>query len=119
MVDFNAELKKSLAELSCPLVYQHPSGFNRLPAVSYYNLTECMGMVCDNEELIQDGAAQIDIWCAVPEECAKIAEEINGLLTADGWSRQFSMDIPKQSGERAYHRTMRYNKSFVIQEEKL
>ena len=114
MVDFNTEIEKSLAGLSCPIFYQHPSGFNKLPAVSYYNLTEGMGMVCDNEELIQDGAVQLDIWCAVPKECARIADEINSLLSADGWSRQFSMDIPKQPGERAYHKTMRYNKSFVL-----
>ena len=114
MIDFNAELKRVLSGLSCPLEYQHPTGFNKLPVVSFYNLTECMGMVCDNDELIRDGAVQLDIWCAVPEECARIADEINALLSADGWGRQFSADIPKQPGERAYHKTMRYNKSVVL-----
>ena len=114
MVDVNTEIRKSLAGLNCTLVYRQPYGFNALPVVSYCNLTEGMGMVCDNAEYIQDGAAQLDIWCAVPEQCAEISAEIEALLTADGWSRQFSMDVPKQPGERAFHRTMRYDKSFVV-----
>ncbi|MCC8169724.1 MAG: hypothetical protein LIO59_05090 [Oscillospiraceae bacterium] len=112
MIDVNPELEKSLSDLDCTLVYQHPEGFNKLPVVSYYNLTESVSMSYDNEEQLQDGVVQLDIWAEVPDECGRIALEINGLLTADGWCRQFSMDIPKQSGERAYHRTMRYVKCF-------
>ncbi len=113
MLDVNEELEKSLKALSCPLVFQHPDGFNKLPVVSYYNLTESVSFAYDNEEQIQDGVVQLDIWAAVPKKCGEIAAEINSLLTEDGWIRQFSMDIPKQSGERAYHRTMRYVKSFI------
>lgn len=112
MLDVNSELKKSLENLSCKLVYQHPDGFNSLPVVSYYNLTETVSFAADNEELLQDGIMQLDIWAKTPADCAKIAAKINTLLTADGWSRQHSMDIPKQQGERAYHKTMRYIKTF-------
>lgn len=114
MVDINTELEKSLAELSCELVYRQPSGFHALPVVSYFNLKESMGMTCDNEEYISDGEVQLDIWCAAPKQCAEISAEINSLLAADGWSRQFSMDVPKQPGERAFHRTMRFDKSFAV-----
>lgn len=112
MLDVNEELEKSLKNLSCKLVYQHPEGFNTLPVVSYYNLTESVSFSYDNEEQMQDGVVQLDIWADIPKKCGEIALEINELLTKDGWCRQFSMDIPKQSGERAYHRTMRYIKTF-------
>lgn len=112
MIDVNIELEKSLENLSCPLTYQHPEGFNKLPVVSYYNLTEQASMACDNEELLQDGTVQLDIWAKLPSDCGKIAIEINALMTADGWVRQFSMDIPKQDGEKAYHKTMRYARIF-------
>ncbi|MGN0149011.1 MAG: hypothetical protein ACI4C7_02010 [Clostridia bacterium] len=112
MRDINLELKKSLEDLSCKLVYQHPDGFNELPVVSFYNLTESVSLAYDNEEQLQDGVMQLDIWAKLPAECGSIAIEINRLLTKDGWCRQFSMDIPKQNGERAYHRTMRYIKTF-------
>lgn len=113
MLDVNEELEKSLEGLSCALTYQHPDGFNSLPAVSYYNLTESVSFAYDNEEQMQDGVVQLDIWAKTPKECGEKAIEINTLLTADGWCRQFSMDIPKQNGERAYHKTMRYIKTFI------
>lgn len=112
MVDVNAELEESLKSLSCALVYQRPDGFNALPVVSYYNLTESGSFAGDNEEFLQDGIIQLDIWAKLPSKCREIALEINNLLTEDGWIRQFSMDVPKQNGERAYHTTMRYAKTF-------
>ncbi len=113
MLDINEELEKSLEGLGCTLVYRQPEGFNDLPVVSYYNLTESGSFAYDNEEQMQDGTVVLDIWASVPKECAKIALEINGLMLDDGWIRQFSMDIPKQPGERAYHRTMKYTKTFI------
>ncbi len=112
MVDVNRELEKSLASLGCALVYQQPDGFNDLPVVSYYNITESVSFASDNEELLQDGVVQLDIWAKLPSQCGDIALEINSLLAKDGWMRQFSMDVPKQSGEKAYHKTMRYLKIF-------
>lgn len=112
MQDISKELEKSLENLSCTLVPCRPDGFNALPVVSYYNLTEFGSLAYDNTEQVQDGTVQLDIWAAVPEECAKIALEINGLLANDGWIRQFSMDIPKRAAERAYHTTMKYTKTF-------
>ncbi len=114
MIDVNTELEKSLGNLSCTLTYQNPEGFNKLPVVSYYNLTEQASMSCDNEELLQDGTVQLDIWAKLPADCGKIALEINELLISDGWVRQFSMDIPKQNGERVYHKTMRYSRTFNV-----
>lgn len=112
MVDVNMELERSLSGLSCTLVYRQPDGFNALPVVSYYNLTESGSFAADNEEQLQDGVIQLDIWAGTPKECADISGEINGLLAADGWVRRFSMDVPKQEGERVCHRTMKYVKTF-------
>lgn len=112
MLDVNEELERSLENLSCALVYQRPDGFNALPVVSYYNLTESPSFAYDNEEQQQAGVIQLDIWADVPKQCGDLALEINSLLTQDGWIRQFSMDVPKQAGERVYHKTMKYEKTF-------
>lgn len=112
MVDVNEELQRSLKDLSCALVYRQPDGFNALPVVSYYNITEAGSFAADNEELMQDGEVQLDIWANVPKECADIAAEINGLLANDGWIRDFSMDVPRNGGARVCHRTMKYTKTF-------
>ena len=113
MLDVNRELENSLQNLSCALVYRQPSGFNALPVVSYYNITESASFSADNEEQMIDGVIQLDVWAKLPSQCGEIALEINGLLTEDGWVRQFSMDVPKQSKERAYHKTLRYTKTFL------
>jgi hypothetical protein len=112
MLDINTELEKSLKNLSCRLVYQHPESYGELPIVSFYNLTESVSLSYDNEEQLQDGVIQLDIWARLPKKCGELAIEINELLTSDGWCRQFSMDVPKQDGECAYHKTMRFIKTF-------
>lgn len=116
MIDVNAEADKTLSALSCKITYYYPDEFNNLPIVSFYNLTERPDFSYDNEEVIQGGTIQIDIWSDKPDECGEIGIQINEIMTADEWYREFSRDLGKQDG--IYHKTMRFTKYFnVIEEE--
>lgn len=113
MLDINKEARKSLSKLDCRVVYQYPETFSKLPVVSYYTLTECGGFYADNDESIQDGYVQIDIWSDIPAECGELSIRVNELMTNDGWTRSMSMDVPKNN-EKVYHRTMRFHKYFTL-----
>lgn len=112
MIDVNAAAEKTLSALDCKITYYYPEEFNDLPIVSFYSLTEKPDFSSDNEEDIQSGTVVIDIWTDEPSECGKIALEVNDVMTADNWSREFSRDLPRDGD--VYHRTMRYSKDFVL-----
>lgn len=113
MVDINTEAKKVLSALDCKVVYQYPEVFTEESVISYYNLTERGAFYADNRECIQDGYVQVDVWSKIPKECADISIRVNDAMTADGWTREMSMDIPKKN-EKLYHRTMRFQKYFTL-----
>lgn len=113
MKDINTEAQKALKKLDCAVVYQYPDSFSRLPAVSYYTLTEKGAFYCDNEESVQEGHIQVDVWARVPKECGELSVKINDILECDGWTREMSMDVPKKD-EKVYHRTMRFKKYFNL-----
>ena len=75
MIDINAEAEKSLSDVKCKAVFQYPKNFNNLPIISYYMVTECGGFYADNDESIQDGHIQIDIWAEIPKECSDLAAD--------------------------------------------
>lgn len=113
MTDINIETAKALSELDCPVNYQYPDTFSALPTVSYYNLTERGAFWADNEECIQSGYVQIDIWARIPSECGELSAKINDAMTRNGWTREMSGDVPKKD-EKIYHRTMRFQKYFNV-----
>ena len=113
MVDINEEAKKALRNLECKVVYQYPDSFSGGSVVSYYNLSEKGAFYADNSECIQEGHIQLDVWAKVPKECMSISIRADELMTADGWTREMSMDVPKKD-EKIYHRTMRFQKYFTL-----
>lgn len=113
MIDINTEAEKTLSQLDCKVVYQYPEAFNRLPVVSYYNLAEKGAFYADNSECIQNGYVQVDIWTMTAKECMDISIKVNSAMEKDGWTRELSMDVPKKN-EKAYHRTMRFQKYFTL-----
>lgn len=113
MVDINTEAEKSLSGIGCKVVYQYPEVFNSLPVISYYNVSESGAFYADNEECIQDGHIQIDIWSDVPAECGALSAAVNDAMTEDGWTREMSMDVAKKN-DKIYHRTMRFQKFFSV-----
>lgn len=115
MIDVNAEAEKTLSKLDCKVEYYYPEKFNDLPVVSFYNLTERPDFSTDNKEDIQSGTVVVDIWSDKSDECGNIGLKVNKVMTADGWNREFSRDLGKQNG--IYHKTMRFTKYFILQEE--
>lgn len=112
MIDINAEAEKTLSALDCKITYYYPENFNNLPVVSFYNLTEKPDFSSDNEEDIQSGCVVVDIWADDPSQCGKIGLQVNDVMTADNWCREFSRDLPRDGD--IYHRTMRFQKNFVL-----
>lgn len=114
MIDVNSEAEKTLSALDCKITYYYPDNFNDLPIVSFYNLTEKPDFSSDNEEDIQSGTVQVDIWTNEPSQCGGIGIEVNKVMTAGGWGREFSKDLGKQNG--ICHKTMRFTKHFIVTE---
>lgn len=112
MKDINAEAEKTLSKLECRVQYYYPESFNDFPIVSFYNLAERPEFSSDNHEDIQNGTVVVDIWSDRKRECGDISLEVNEVMTADGWVREFSRDIPPEG--RVYHKTMRFSKSFLV-----
>lgn len=113
MIDINEEAEKTLGKLKCKVVFQYPKNFNNLPIASCYTVTECGVFYADNDESIQEGHIQIDIWAEIPKECSDLAIEVNEIMTKDRWVREMSMDVP-QKDENIYHKTMRFKKYFML-----
>lgn len=113
MIDVNSEAEKILAQLNYTVEYYYPKKFNDLPVISFYNLTETPDFSADNTEVVQSGCVVVDIWADEPSDCGKIAVEVNEVMTADGWNREFSRDLPPDGSE-VYHKTMRYVRDFVL-----
>lgn len=116
MIDVNAEAEKTLSALDCTVAYYYPDDFKSLPIVTYFNLTETPDFSSDNEEDIQSGTVVVDIWCKTPTQCGEIGIKVNDIMTADGWSREFSRDLPPDDSK-VYHRTMRFVKDFYLKQE--
>lgn len=112
MIDINAEAEKALSGISCTLTYYHPENFNSLPVVSFYTLTENDTFSVDNCPEFQRGYIAVDVWAAEAVRCGAIAIEAHSLLAGHGWVREFSRDLPPESG--VYHKTMRFVKDFYL-----
>ena len=113
MIDINYEAERALSGLECTVVYQHPRDFTAMPAVSYYNVAERCALYTDNEESVQSGYVQTDVWAAEAAECGRLAMRVNDAMTAAGFTREMSADIPETDG-RIYHKTMRFHKYFNV-----
>lgn len=115
MTDINLEAEGTLKQLDCAVVYQHPRDFTSLPVVSYYNVTEHGALYTDNTEDIQSGYVQVDVWTAAAKECGDLTLRVNDIMTADGYMREMSADVPENDGK-VYHKTMRFHKYFILKE---
>lgn len=112
MTDINEQLECDLQGIDADVMYYYPEALNKLPVVTYYNISEKAYASYDNEESVVYGAVQIDVWCrSNPAQVGKLAAQIKERLYKKGWVRETALDIP--SGEDGvFHRTMRFSKLF-------
>ena len=113
MLDINHEAEKTLKKLGCRVTHGHPRDFKKMPVVSFYNVTEHGALYSDNTESVQSGYVQLDVWACSARECGEITLRANDVMTADGWTREMSADIPENGGA-LYHKTMRFHKYFNV-----
>ena len=112
MIDVNTEAEKSLKKTGYNVVFQYPKSFTNLPVISFYTISESGSFSCDNDEAIQDGTIVADIWTKSPKEGGAISVTVNSVLSQDGWTRDFSRDVPGEE-KNIYHKTMRFTKSII------
>ncbi len=110
MVDVNMLVEPVLAGVGPPVCYQYPEKFNDLPVISYYNLSENEGFRADGEEWAQVSRVQVDIWADRAVDTGRTGTAVEQAMKGAGWRREFAADLPKQTENRVYHRTIRFAK---------
>ena len=120
MIDVNEIVEPILAGVGPPVCYQYPERFNSLPVISFYSLSDTAGFQADNQEWAQKARVQVDIWADRAADAGRVGVEVDRVMQAEGWTRELAADLPKQTDDRIYHRTMRfakeiyYNKNYTI-----
>lgn len=114
MVDVNKIVRDILRRINgVTVTFYHPGTFNKLPVISYYELTTITGFCADNAEQGQDSNVCIDIWGNSGAKCSDIAVLVDKEMQAAGWYRGFSRDMPPE--DEVYHKTMRYRKDIYFE----
>lgn len=117
MQEIDAIVEKVLAPLKkdgCAVQFQYAETSAKMPAVTYYILTESEALRTDNVEQSQLARVQVDVWALKRSEMSKISIKANELMQADGWLREMSRDLPRETDTQVYHRTMRFAKEIEV-----
>lgn len=113
MVDVNKIVRDILESIGgVKVTFYHPGQFNKLPVISYYELTSNVGLCYDNAEQAQKSSIAVDIWGKSGAECAHIAVKADEAMQNHGWQREFSRDLPPENG--IYHKSMRFYKQIYF-----
>ena len=113
MVDVNRIVREILQGIDgVKVTYYHPDTFNKMPVLSYYELTTTTGFCADNAEQAQRSNIVIDVWAKRAADCSRIAIEVDAAMQADNWYREFSRDLPPEDG--IYHKSMRFYKQIFF-----
>lgn len=84
----------------------YPQSWTELPAVTFYEQQNQEYARVDNgHEYLTEVAYQIDVWAKTPEDCLKIATQVNDRLREIGLKREFSADLYDNG---IHHKTMRF-----------
>lgn len=113
MVDANRIVRGILESIGgVKVTFYHPKEFNKLPIISYYELTTTTGFSCDNAEQAQKSSVVADIWCRSAADCVCIAVKVDKAMQDNGWKREFSRDLPPEDG--IFHKSMRFKKEIFF-----
>lgn len=114
MIDANRIVREILETIDgVTVTFYHPDKFNKLPVISYYELTTSTGMCFDNAEQAQRSYMQIDIWGKGGGECSRLAVKVDEAMQNNGWYRELSKDMPPEN--KVYHKTMRFYKQIFFE----
>lgn len=120
MIDANKIVKELLETIDGVTVkFYHPETFTKLPAISYYELTNTTGLCYDNAEQGQKTYIAIDIWGKGAGECSRLAIKADAVMQKDGWYRELSKDMPKDTEGKVTvcHKHMRFYKHIIFETE--
>ena len=113
MVDVNRIVRDILNTIDdVKITFYHPEEFNKLPIISYYELTTNTGFSFDNAEQAQRSNVVIDVWGRSAADCSQIAINVDDAMQSEDWKREFSRDLPPEDG--IYHKNMRFYKEIYF-----
>lgn len=120
MIDANAIVREILKTIDgVTVTFYHPEKFNTLPVISYYEVGNTTGMCFDNAEQGQKTNMVIDIWCKGAGECSRLAIKVDAAMQKEGWRRDLSRDMPKETEGKVTvcRKNMRYYKHIFFEME--
>ncbi len=113
MIDVNKTVRSILNKIEgVTVTFYHPGTFNKLPVISYYEIGTTGGASWDNEEQAQRSNVVIDIWAGSAAKSSELAVEVDKLIQAEGWRREFSCDLPPE--DKICHKNMRFSKEIFF-----
>lgn len=115
MINLKPQVYKKLKEISdVEVSYFYPEKWIKgRKLISYYELDNSEASGADDEEYSSNIAIQVDVWCDNPNECSKLAIEVNKKMRDIGFHRTLCLDLYEQ-GAIKHHKTMRFEKEEVL-----
>lgn len=118
MIDANKIVREILETIDgVTVTFYHPGKFNKLPVISYYEIATSTGLCYDNAEQGQKTYIAIDIWGKGGGECSRLAIKADAVMQKDGWYRELSKDMPKETEGKVTvcHKHMRFYKQIFFE----
>lgn len=115
MINLKPQVYKKLQEISdVEVSYFYPEKWVKgKKLISYYELDNSEASRADDEEYSSNIAIQVDVWCDSPNECSKLAIEVNKKMKDMEFHRTLCLDLYEQ-GAIKHHKTMRFEKEEIL-----
>lgn len=111
MINLKPQIFKKLKEISdVEVSFFYPEKWVKgKKLISYYELDNSEAQSADDEEYSSNIAIQVDVWCDLPSECSKVANEVDKKMKLLDFKRTLAMDL-YENGAMKHHKTMRFEK---------
>lgn len=115
MINLKPQILKKLKEISdVEVSFLYPEKWVKgKKLISYYELENSEAQSADDEEYSSNIAIQIDVWCDLPSECSKVANEVDKKMKLLDFKRTLAMDL-YEDGAMKHHKTMRFEKEEIV-----
>ena len=120
MINLKPQVYKKLQEISnVEVSYFYPEKWIKgKNLISYYELDNSEADNADDEEYSSNIAMQVDVWGNAPSDCSKLAIEVNKKMKEIGFRRTLALDLHEE-GAIKHHKTMRFEKIEILDEEEI